>query len=62
MHDLAKIAEVLDRSEALSLKDDFAFEIMNVVQRMPVAIRPRLEIGNGFSELVPPSFGVFPLS
>jgi hypothetical protein len=38
MHDLAKIAEVLDRSEALSLKDDFALEVMNVVQWMSVTV------------------------
>ena len=30
-HDLAKIAKILDRSEALSLENDFAFEIMNVI-------------------------------
>src|SRR4029453_12356011 len=45
-HDLAKIAEILDRSEALSLENDFAFEIMNVVEGMPVAVCAWLEIGN----------------
>ena len=37
--DLAKIVEILDRSEALSLQNDFAFEIMNVIEGMPVAVR-----------------------
>jgi hypothetical protein len=47
-YDLAKIAEILYRSETLPLEDDLAFEIMKLIERMAVALGTLFDIGRTF--------------
>jgi hypothetical protein len=49
MHDFTEVMKVLHRGKAVSLEDDLTLEIMNIIERMTVAVCSSLEIGYSLS-------------
>ena len=45
LHQPGEVVEAVDRREAVTLEDDLGFDVLNVVQRVPVAVPPLLVRG-----------------